>query len=82
MEKFIIHSSAVVLQRVLKLGERRIRGPEPRNSTSFDCRSTLDEARTAPADMATMIIIGAATTRLIEREGRLPFVYTPRSVTL
>jgi precorrin-3B C17-methyltransferase len=43
---------------------------------------SLDEARTAPADMATMIIIGAATTRLIEREGRLPFVYTPRSVTL
>ncbi|BAU90073.1 precorrin-3B C17-methyltransferase [Methylorubrum populi] len=41
----------------------------------------LDEARTAPADMATMVIIGAPTTRLIEREGRLPFVYTPRSVT-
>ena len=43
---------------------------------------TLDEARSAPADMATMVIIGAATTRLIERDGRLPFVYTPRSVTL
>lgn len=42
---------------------------------------TLAEARTAPADMATMIIIGAAATRLIPREGRLPFVYTPRSVT-
>ena len=42
---------------------------------------TLDEARTASADMATMVIIGAPTTRLIEREGRLPFVYTPRSVT-
>ena len=42
---------------------------------------TLEEARTAPADMATMVIIGAPTTRLIERDGRLPFVYTPRSVT-
>lgn len=41
---------------------------------------TLAESRTAPADMATMILIGTATTRLIEREGRVPFVYTPRSV--
>ena len=41
---------------------------------------TLAEARTAPADMATMILIGTPTTRLIEREGRVPFVYTPRSV--
>ena len=41
---------------------------------------TLAEARTAPADMATMILIGTATTRLIERPGAAPFVYTPRKV--
>ncbi|MFC5556779.1 precorrin-3B C(17)-methyltransferase [Methylobacterium iners] len=42
---------------------------------------TLEEAREAPADMATLVIIGASTTRLIARgEGTQPFVYTPRSV--
>ncbi|UMY19803.1 precorrin-3B C(17)-methyltransferase [Methylobacterium organophilum] len=41
---------------------------------------TLDEARTAPADMATMVIIGATGTRLIPRSEGLPFVYTLRSV--
>ena len=41
---------------------------------------TLDEARTAPADMATVVILGASGTRLIPRTGRPPFVYTPRSV--
>jgi len=40
------------------------------------------DAGTAPADMATMVIIGAPTTRLIAREERPPFVYTPRCVTL
>ena len=42
---------------------------------------TLAEARDAEADMATMVILGASTTRLIERApGEPPFVYTPRSV--
>ena len=41
---------------------------------------TLAEARAAPADMATLVILGASTTRLIPRAGRAPFVYTPRSV--
>ncbi|MBX9931991.1 MAG: precorrin-3B C(17)-methyltransferase [Methylobacterium sp.] len=41
----------------------------------------LAEAREAPADMATMVIIGASATRLVTRgEGEQPFVYTPRSV--
>jgi precorrin-3B C17-methyltransferase len=42
---------------------------------------TLAEARDAPADMATVVIIGASGTRLIPRgpEAR-PYVYTPRSV--
>jgi precorrin-3B C17-methyltransferase len=42
---------------------------------------TLAEAREAPADMATLVIIGASATRLIFREkAERPFVYTPRSV--
>ena len=41
---------------------------------------TLEEARTAPADMATLVLIGASGTRLIPRGEGLPFVYTPRSV--
>ncbi|GJD50937.1 Precorrin-3B C(17)-methyltransferase [Methylobacterium crusticola] len=40
----------------------------------------LREARRAEADMATLVIVGASTTRLIPREGAAPFVYTPRSV--
>lgn len=43
---------------------------------------TLAQARDAEADMATLVIIGASTTRLIHRgEGERPFVYTPRSVS-
>ena len=42
--------------------------------------TTLAEAPDAPADMATVVILGASTTRLIPREGRQPFVYTSRKV--
>lgn len=42
--------------------------------------ATLAEARDVPADMATMVILGASTTRLIPRAGRAPFVYTARKV--
>ena len=42
--------------------------------------TTLAEAPDVPADMATVVILGASTTRLIPREGRLPFVYTSRKV--
>jgi precorrin-3B C17-methyltransferase len=42
--------------------------------------ATLAEARDVPADMATMVILGASTTRLIPRTGRLPLVYTARRV--
>src|SRR5262249_6372200 len=34
----------------------------------------------APADMATLIIVGSRETRIIDREGRTPLVYTPRAV--
>jgi len=40
----------------------------------------LSEVEASMADMSTIVIIGASTTRLIERpEGKAPFVYTPRS---
>ena len=43
---------------------------------------TLAEAVPAAdtADMATLVMIGASTTRLIPRDGQAPIVYTPRSV--
>ena len=40
----------------------------------------LADATTAPADMATLVIIGASTTRLVARGGGAPpYVLTPRS---
>ncbi len=43
--------------------------------------SSLAAARDVPADMATLVILGASTTRLIRRSAGLPFVYTSRKVT-
>lgn len=40
----------------------------------------LAEVEPSQADMSTVLIIGASTTKLIERdEGQAPYVYTPRS---
>lgn len=39
---------------------------------------TLAEVDATRADMATCVIIGSPETRLIEREGKRPLVYTPR----
>jgi precorrin-3B C17-methyltransferase len=41
--------------------------------------TTLDAARSAPADMATLVIVGSRETRVVERPGRSPLVYTPRA---
>jgi len=42
--------------------------------------TTLAEADPSIADMRTLVMIGASTTRLIERDGGAqPWVYTPRS---
>jgi precorrin-3B C17-methyltransferase len=41
--------------------------------------TTLAEADPTLADMRTLVIIGATATRLISREGRQPWVYTPRA---
>lgn len=38
-------------------------------------------AAAGSADMATLVMIGASSTRTIAREGKSPIVYTPRSVT-
>ncbi len=41
----------------------------------------LGDARSAVADMATIVVIGATTTRRIARGAEvLPYVYTPRSI--
>jgi precorrin-3B C17-methyltransferase len=39
----------------------------------------LGRAREEPADMATLIIVGSAATRIVTRPGRPPLVYAPRS---
>jgi precorrin-3B C17-methyltransferase len=40
----------------------------------------LADAPSVAADMATIVVIGATTTRRIARCGTTPFVYTPRSI--
>jgi precorrin-3B C17-methyltransferase len=40
---------------------------------------SLDAADPSSADMATLIIVGSSLTRVIERPGLAPLVYTPRS---
>jgi precorrin-3B C17-methyltransferase len=42
--------------------------------------TTLERADPATADMATLIIVGSAETRVIARPGGAPLVYTPRAV--
>ncbi len=42
--------------------------------------TTLDRADTTPADMATLVIVGSRDTRVVQRTGRSPLVYTPRAV--
>jgi precorrin-3B C17-methyltransferase len=42
--------------------------------------TTLAQAESAHADMRTLVLVGTAETRLIERPGHAPWVYTPRGV--
>jgi len=42
--------------------------------------TTLGTAKSIAADMATLVIVGSADTRIVVREGRPPLVYTPRAV--
>jgi precorrin-3B C17-methyltransferase len=41
--------------------------------------TTLADAATTDADMATLVIVGSRETRVIARPGRHPLVYTPRA---
>jgi precorrin-3B C17-methyltransferase len=41
---------------------------------------SLAEVDPAAADMRTLIIVGAESTRLVPREGGAPWLYTPRSI--
>ena len=41
--------------------------------------TTLAQARAEDADMATCVIVASTETRVIERPGRKPLVYSPRS---
>lgn len=41
--------------------------------------TSLDAADPSIADMATLIIVGSELTRVVERPGMTPLVYTPRS---
>ena len=43
---------------------------------------TLDRAGSAQADMATLVIVGSRETRVVQRPGRAPLVYTPRSAAV
>ena len=52
-------------------------------SVSMPCETILvvplTEATAELADMRTLVIVGSSQTRLIERPGAIPLVYTPRS---
>ena len=52
---------------------RAVRRPEERLSLT-----TLGEADPGRADMATLVIVGSAESRLVPRPGALPWFYTPR----
>jgi precorrin-3B C17-methyltransferase len=41
--------------------------------------TTLARAGAEPADMRTLVIVGSSLTRVIEREGQPPWIYTPRA---
>ncbi|GAC1341627.1 MAG: precorrin-3B C(17)-methyltransferase [Beijerinckiaceae bacterium] len=43
--------------------------------------TTLADADPSRADMATLVIIGSSTTRLVPRDGARPWVYTPRGAS-
>jgi precorrin-3B C17-methyltransferase len=41
--------------------------------------TTLDRAASIKADMATLVIVGSRETRIVQRAGQTPLVYTPRA---
>jgi precorrin-3B C17-methyltransferase len=65
---------AIKLPQTIVLFVRKAATPETHVTVT-----TLTEADPALADMRTLVIIGAAATRLIPRKGHLPWIYTPRA---
>jgi len=68
LERLLPVSTPVVFGRAVGRGDERIEV------------AALGAAKSIAADMATLVIIGSAETRTVVREGRTPFVYTPRAV--
>ena len=44
--------------------------------------TSLDAVDPAAVDMATLVLVGSSQTRLVERPGAAPWVFTPRSYGL
>ena len=65
---------AIKSPQTIVLFVRKAATPEARVTIT-----TLAEADPALADMRTLVIIGAAATRLIPRKGHQPWIYTPRA---
>lgn len=55
---------------------RAVGRPDERIAIAPACETRAEEA-----DMASLVMIGASTTRLVARDGARPFVYTPRKVS-
>jgi precorrin-3B C17-methyltransferase len=67
LRKHLPHTTPVVFGRAIG---------RPDESVAI---TTLANADSMGADMATLVIVGSAETRLVPRAGRAPLVYTPRS---
>lgn len=42
---------------------------------------SLEDADPGRADMRTLVLVGSAASRLVERPGRRPWLYAPRSAS-
>jgi precorrin-3B C17-methyltransferase len=68
-----------ILREVLPWTTPVIFGRAAGRSDEIITVASLAEAKAEQADMATCVIIGSPETRVIERPGRAPIVYSPRS---
>jgi len=68
VERLLPQSTPVVFGRAIGRADERV-----------DV-TTLGAAKSISADMATLVIVGSADTRIVARQGRTPLVYTPRAV--
>jgi precorrin-3B C17-methyltransferase len=67
LRRHLPHTTPVVFGRAIGRADERV------------IVTTLQAADPAAADMATLIIVGSAHTRLVARADQAPLVYTPRS---